>query len=71
MRAKQRVAAHTAPRLRCARALAWERAQHDGHEFVGEEWFLKDEESDLALSPAVQHPTGDVEMFGGQGLVAF
>ena len=71
MRAKHSATAHALPRSRCAYALAWERARHHGNEFVGEGWFLQNEESDLVLSSAVQHPTGDVKMFGGKGLVAF
>jgi hypothetical protein len=60
-------------KTRCAYALARERARHHGNEFVGEDegWFLQDEESGLVLSSAVQHPTGNVEMFGGKGFVAF
>ena len=42
---------------------------HHDNEFVGEGWFLQNEESDLALSSAVQHPTGNIEMLSGKGLV--
>lgn len=71
MRSKHSATAHALPRPRCAYALAWERTQHHGNEFVGEGVISTGGGSDLVLSSAVQHPTGDVKMFGGQGLVAF
>ena len=71
MHAKHCATAHASPGLRCAHALAWESAWPHANEFEGKEVKSRDEESGLVLSSAVQHPTGDVEMFGGQGLVAF
>ena len=71
MRAKRRVAAH-ASHLAFGARMHWPGNMHGimATKFVGEGG-LRDEESNLVLSSAVQHPTGDVEMFGGQGLVAF